>query len=430
MSFVESNLKKRQIPRSKQRGFIITIELILITTILVIGSFVGIVAIRDALVKHYAQKQSREVYVSDASGIVLGQAVDYDEHEAPRIPYIDRTAPVDADGIQRNYRALIGVRDDRFTGREPVYYHGLNCTGTPCIKASSDERADSYDIAGDGAAGAVGYLYALQGGPTYAIGSAPSGVQGYLYRQGAQACPYTPDQIQSRYISQKVVPGIPCENVSASSGSASADTTATATSSDATAVTDAYTDCIVGAPIGGVLSSCSCPSGYNEQNDVISAADAEIQQSIDAGITATLGFVKGLQPYQVGTICCQDGYALDDTGLGDTIAYAVIEPALQDLALDARKLARTLEAVSAALPNQQTTFQCFAGTPPAEPPAEPPSESPSVERTLVLKLAEPVTTPDDATQNALAPFTAPFRVNLPTNVADDNWIYIPPDGEG
>jgi hypothetical protein len=49
---------------------------------------------------------------------------------------------------------------------------------------------------------------------------------------------------------------------------------------------------------------------------------------------------------------------------------------------------------------------------------------------LVLKEAVEVTAPDDPTINAMAPFVAPFKVNLPADVGDDAWIYTLPGEEG
>ncbi len=204
--------------RQYQGGFIITLELILVSTILVIGTFIGVVALRDVLFKQYVEKQSRDIYVSDSNGLVLGQALSFDQHEAPRIPYIDRLVPpLSPDPAHRNYRALISIRDDRFTTREAVYYDGENCTGTPCIKAPSDEKEDNIGIDNVAATGAVGYLYKSQAGPTYAIGRSPNGITGYLFRDTGNACPISPDAVRSRYMSEKVVTGSPCESLETSS---------------------------------------------------------------------------------------------------------------------------------------------------------------------------------------------------------------------
>jgi hypothetical protein len=282
----QSNFAGRKPQRVKQKGFIITIELILISTVLVIGTFVGVVAIRDALFKQYIQKQSRDVYVTDSDGRVLGKAIDYDEHEAPRIPYIDRTVePASPDPAHRNYRALIGIRDDRFTSREPVYYDGANCTGTPCIKAPSDETADNVGIDNLSATGAVGYIYKLQDGPTYAIGRSPDGIKGYLFRETANSCPVSPELIQSRYISQKVVTGSPCEAVSVGTGGGDGDF-----------VADADTSCLVAAddPLG-LIPDCTCPAGFTDQNDVLRAADNE---SASLSRHCLLSYWVGVEQYR------------------------------------------------------------------------------------------------------------------------------------
>tara|TARA_R110001583_G_scaffold45508_2_gene143270 strand:+ start:177 stop:1484 length:1308 start_codon:yes stop_codon:yes gene_type:complete len=419
-----STFAGRKPPHAKQKGFIITIELILISTVLVIGTFVGVVAIRDALFKQYVQKQSREVSVYDANGLVLGKAVDYDEHEAPRIPYIDRTvAPLSPDPEHRNYRALIGIRDDRFTSREPVYYDGENCTGTPCIKASSDEAADNVGIENLSATGAVSYLYKMQGGPTYAIGRSPDGIKGFLFRETASACPVSPEAIKSRYMSQKVVTGSPCEAVGTAGGS-----TTTTTSTGEVYVADAYTDCLLGTPTTlGIVDACACPANYEQQNDVVTAAAAEIDASILVGLDSIRGFAKDVvnvvetAGVQVGTVCCPVGSVLSSTNLADTVAYTVVRDAAEATLTDARKLARTLETIDTNLTpgtivcieESQTTTPVQGGLP----------------RTLVLKEAIQVYAPDTA-ENALAPFTAPFNVSLPADVGDDAWVYTLPGQEG
>ena len=75
-----------------QAGFVITLELVLIFTILGIGLLVGLVAIRNALFKWFVNKQAQTVWVYDSSdpAKVLGPVRDFDEHEAPRLFYIDR----------------------------------------------------------------------------------------------------------------------------------------------------------------------------------------------------------------------------------------------------------------------------------------------------------------------------------------------------
>jgi len=234
-----------------EQGFIISLELILIFTILGIGLLVGIVAIRNALFVWWQNKQAQTVWVYDstpspAGPLILGPARDFDEHEAPRLFYIDRQVPwcvpfgaPDPPGCTdtiRNYRAFIGVRDDRFTTRSRVFYTELGCIGTPCIPSVSNEDADNLGVGiisinidnnNDGIvdnsstsrvqnAGGVGYLYALQQGPNYGVGAGIgpgyNGLRlpGTLYRQSPDSCT---DPVRSVWTSQDVVSGEPCLNL-------------------------------------------------------------------------------------------------------------------------------------------------------------------------------------------------------------------------
>ncbi len=398
---------------ARERGFVLTIELMLIITVLVIGSFVGLVAIRDSLVKRYVNQQSRESLVSDSNGRVLGKAIDYDEHEAPRVPYIDRTVPVDAGSIQRNYRVLIGVRDDRFTSREPVYYENPDCTGTPCIKSPSNELADSRDVGGDVNSGVTGYIYALQDGPTYAIGRSPDGIQGYLYRETPQACPITPENIQSRYISQKVVTGSPCEPIARDGG----------TSNTAGAyVADAYTDCLVGVDTSlGITNLCSCPQGFNDQGDILTNFTPQIDALLNNTVTTLNGELAlsgvSISTPDVGTLCCPAGSVLSEENLVETVVFNVLDYTVRELGLPPL----ALEPVQAILEPLSGTPVCVEDTQ---------NSSGYDGGNLILQLAEPVPSANDSTQNALEPFQAPFSVNLPADASEDSWYYIPPDGEG
>ena len=194
-----------------QAGFVITLELVLIFTILGIGLLVGLVAIRNALFKWFVNKQAQTVWVYDSSdpAKVLGPVRDFDEHEAPRLFYIDRNVTWQdsrGDPFTANFRAFVGVRGDRFTGRQRIFYENPDCSGLVCIQGAGVQSPDSR-LVGDvvdettpGAplptfdrvdrAGGVGYLYALQQGPTYGIGrDLGTGNQpGTLYRQTNVAC--------------------------------------------------------------------------------------------------------------------------------------------------------------------------------------------------------------------------------------------------
>ncbi len=227
-----------------QAGFIITLELVLIFTILGLGVMVGIVAIRNALFKFFLHKKSAEIYVVDsdpAGQKVLGKAFDLDEHEAPRLQFVDKG--VDFGGVTVNRRVIIGVRDDRFTTRHRIFYeNSANCGSTdlgggtcttascqPCIVENGNEEGDNLgigfaavdalDSGGDIAAvaapivqaGGIGYLYPMQGGPSYGIGrdvDSGTGLPGTLYRETVDSC--DPAAIRSVWTSQTVVSGEPC----------------------------------------------------------------------------------------------------------------------------------------------------------------------------------------------------------------------------
>lgn len=204
----------------KQAGFVLTIEAVLIATILGIGLFVGIVAVRDAIFKYKLSQQDQDFYVFDSTdpAIVIGKVSHFDEHEAPVVPFIDYGVRTDANGNPINHRALIGVRDDRFTSRQPIFYSGPACTGTPCIAGPSNEAAYNTGVDGIDETGGVGYLYGLQG-ITYGIGAGVAGaLKGRLYRQSTQAC--GAGNFSSFWDSQRVVTGAPCVNLAAAAGTA------------------------------------------------------------------------------------------------------------------------------------------------------------------------------------------------------------------
>ncbi len=215
--------------RHKQKGFIITLEAVLITSILGIGLLVGVVALRDALIKYWHANRNSDFVVVDSSTppVIIGSAIGFDEHEAPQVPFFDYDVGFDVDGDGaidnpgeiRNYRVLIGVRDDRFTSRQPLFYATSNCTlnagEAPCIAGAGDEGAYSTGIDDISGSGGVSYAFALQNGPTYAIGAGGGiGQQGRLYRQASRnACGL--GAIGSMWDSQRVVEGEPCIDLTA-----------------------------------------------------------------------------------------------------------------------------------------------------------------------------------------------------------------------
>ncbi|AOE83779.1 hypothetical protein [Pseudomonas sp. TCU-HL1] len=368
--------------RKAQGGFVITVELLLLITILVLGSLVGIVAIRDALVKRYVSQQSQKAIVVDAQGKALGEAADFDEHDAPRLFYIDRSQ-------DRNYRALIGVRDDRFTTREPLYYAGNSCEGDPCIKAVSDESTDNRGVDGISGSGSVSYFNALQGQPNYAVGQGASGLPGALFRETTQSCPIEIADIGSRWVSQKVVAGSPCEAVSL----------------DAIGTEPAYSACLVSVP-----EPCDCPAGYEDEGDVLDNYLPAINALLDTTLV-TLNSVllltgQQLDPIEVGTLCCPQAMALQESDLVNAAVYSAITQVLDSARID-QQLRATLDDLLAPL---KSDILC--------------------EAFVQLQATEPVADPNDPTQNALEAFTAPFRVNLPAAAGDGAWRSVPPTGEG
>lgn len=219
-----------------QAGFIITLELVLIFTILGLGLTVGIVAIRNALFKFFLTKRAAAIYVVDsdpAGQKVLGKALDLDEHEAPRLQFVDSN--VDFGGVTVNRRVILGVRDDRFTSRHRIFYEDSTDCGNAvaatnvCIVSNGNEDGDnrgtgvialdlldsaSGTVSGSAEllqAGGIGYLYPMQGGPSYGIGrdvDSGTGFPGTLYREDTPLC--DPAQIRSVWTSQEVVSGEPC----------------------------------------------------------------------------------------------------------------------------------------------------------------------------------------------------------------------------
>lgn len=388
---LQFNSKHRQASKQSktvlrhQGGFIITIELLLIVTILVIGLLVGIVAIRDALVKRHVAQQAQKTYIVDSKGAVLGEATGYDEHDAPRVFYVDRSQ-------DENYRVLIGIRDDRFTSREPIYYATNNCTGDPCIKSTSNESSDSRGVSQLAHTGSVSYFNALQNGPNYAIGKGANGLKGFLYRETLNECPAEARDIASRWISQKVVKGEPCEPFSfEESGGQS----------------DAYTACLVSN-----LSSCQCPASYNDQGDILDNYLPLIEQQVSQLVTSInlLLVVTGQQidTVEIGTLCCEEGTQLSDAGLIDAVTYIVVDSLLEQIVFPT--VGNLKEQIQAIIEPLQRPIVCDAF--------------------VELKLAESVPAPGDSSQNALEVFKAPFAVNLPSDAGSDTWYSTPPDGEG
>ncbi|MGB1290843.1 MAG: hypothetical protein ACPG5Z_01865 [Pseudoalteromonas sp.] len=390
----------------KQQGFVLTIELILITTILIIGSIGGIVALRNALVKQHFAQQEQEVVVLDGNNRPLGKMISFDEHEAPLVAYVDRTATAVQVGLtSANYRVLIGIRDDRFTTREPIYYDAPNCTGNPCIKSTSDESSDSTGLSGIRTTGVVSYFNALQGGPNYAIGSSFDGIKGDLFRSTTEQCPASINEIQSRYVSQKVVSGSPCEDFSVEKSQAD-------------------TSCLVGIEAtGGLLGlgtviddvePCNdCPSGMESQQDILDNY-LPIVEPLVSSTLSTLGML-GVVPrvdVTLGEICCPAGTRLeDDNNIVNSIVFIVLKNVLNLFGIDVSSNQLVVDTLG-LLGIQEGVLNCVAD--------------------VQLQQAEEVPDNNDPSSNALESYIAPFKIKLNQSPAmqSDQWYYIPPDGEG
>jgi len=375
----------REVHLQKQGGFVITLELIIIISILGFGTLVGIVMIRDALVKHYVAKQASETLVADSAGRVLGEAIDFDEHDAPRIFLVDRT-------LETPYRTLIGVRDDRFTSREAIYYSGSNCTGIPCIKTISDETTSSRGTDFLSGTGNVSYLNALQSGPNYAVGRGGQGLPGILFRESALMCPVLPSQLNSRWMSQKVVSGEPCESVQLE---------------DETR-TRPFTGCLIDVP----LTQCDCPDSTEDQGDILSLYAVPIETLLDSTIVTinTALLLTGLQlpSVNIGKICCPAGNDLEEGNLVNGVVFLVLDRLVSELNLAAFPLIQ--QTISTILAPLEGDLSC---------------SSP-----IILKSADSVPNPNDPNSNVLGNFTTPFWVNLP-GAETGVWYTVPPTaGEG
>jgi hypothetical protein len=187
-------------------GFILSLEAVLLFCLLGIGLLVGVVVLRDVLVKYYLSRQDDRFLIADSSEPpkLIGNAVGFDEHDAPQVIFVDYhdadTNPL-PNGF--NFRTLIGVRDDRFTSRQPVFYATPNCSAAPvCIARPGSEQAHSLIASLTGTTGSISYLNALQGnGPSYAVGRdlSVSAAQDLLYRSSATQCDV---ELLSMWVSQ------------------------------------------------------------------------------------------------------------------------------------------------------------------------------------------------------------------------------------
>ena len=380
-----------------QQGYILTIELILIITILIIGSIGGVILVRDALIKRHQTKVDNQITVVDANNRPLGIAVSFDEHQAPLIFYTDR-------GANNTYRALIGIRDDRFTSREAVYYDAPNCQGNPCLKGLSDEATDSQGVSKLNNTGNVSYINALQQGPNYAIGQLGNSVIGQLLRSTPQQCPANSEQILSRYVSQKVVTGSPCESFEIDKQPAD--------SSCLVGVT-ALVNPLLGTSDQGLSQSCdTCQTGYESQGDILDLYLPQVEPLLTTALNAlSLVGIGTNVDIELGTICCPEGTRLeDDENIVETLVFTILQT--------------TFELVGIDLVNNLIISETLSliGIEPGITYCKTSLNLVNAEQVINITTGEP----------ALSSLTPPFKVLLPVHSGQNRttWIHTPPKGEG
>ncbi|WP_024593642.1 MULTISPECIES: hypothetical protein [unclassified Pseudoalteromonas] len=380
-----------------QQGYILTIELILIITILIIGSIGGVILVRDALIKRHQTKVDNQITVVDANNRPLGIAVSFDEHQAPLIFYTDR-------GANSTYRALIGIRDDRFTSREAVYYDAPNCQGNPCLKGLSDEATDSQGVSKLNNTGNVSYINALQQGPNYAIGQLGNTVIGQLLRSTPQQCPANSEQILSRYVSQKVVTGSPCESFEIDKQPADSSCLVGLTA--------------LGRPLVGTdgrelaLSCDTCQAGYESQGDILDLYLPEVESLLKDALKALKFVLIGTNfDIELGTICCPEGTRLEeDENIVETLVFTILQTTFELAGIDLVNNLIISETLS------------LIGIEPGITYCKTSLNLVNAEQVINITTGEP----------ALSSLTPPFKVLLPVHSSQNSttWIHTPPKGEG
>ncbi|MBH0047340.1 hypothetical protein [Pseudoalteromonas sp. NZS11_1] len=380
-----------------QQGYILTIELILIITILIIGSIGGVILVRDALIKRHQTKVDNQITVVDANNRPLGIAVSFDEHQAPLIFYTDR-------GANNTYRALIGIRDDRFTSREAVYYDAPNCQGNPCLKGLSDEATDSQGVSKLNNTGNVSYINALQQGPNYAIGQLGNTVIGQLLRSTPQQCPANSEQILSRYVSQKVVTGSPCESFEIDKQPADSSCLVGLTA--------------LGRPLVGTdgrelaLSCDTCQAGYESQGDILDLYLPEVESLLKDALKALKFVLIGTNfDIELGTICCPEGTRLEeDENIVETLVFTILQTTFELAGIDLVNNLIISETLS------------LIGIEPGITYCKTSLNLVNAEQVINITTGEP----------ALSSLTPPFKVLLPVHSSQNSttWIHTPLKGEG
>lgn len=333
--------------KNKQDGFVITTTMVVMFTLIVIGLFVGLSSVKNAWVKKRVFENSIDVFVVTETGTVLGKAVDFDEHETPLVPFVDYDVP-GSNGSPANYRVLVGVRDDRFTSRERVYYpNSLNCTGQPCIFVPSTETSGNTSVNSEGidkitGTGGVSYQLATQAGGgvgtryNYAIGSSNGGLPGHLLRQTDTSCVVNiPDPTQDTYISfwqsQRVV-----EEGGTDSGGGTNPPCYQELFAKAAVVEDLFLRC------QGTWASnncCSSPGKVLPNGSICPSDPIQVCQNIPLGnCSCPPGYSSA--DNQSGW-CCPDGSSATSNGQCQQLAQTLFLPEAGDF----------LEALSVGSPN-------------------------------------------------------------------------------
>ncbi len=116
--------------RSHQRGFVISLEFVVIFTILFLALLAGCVVVRNGIIQAAVARARSEVFVKDGQFHVIAKPVSYDLCEAPQLLCRDPgyPSPVDPDpGPSAGLNALVGVRPDRFVTRNRIYFSEPGC---------------------------------------------------------------------------------------------------------------------------------------------------------------------------------------------------------------------------------------------------------------------------------------------------------------
>ena len=160
--------------RQRQAGFVITVELLLIFTVVVIAVVVALAAVRNALLDSGVFLRRPLVFDSSATPRLVGKVLDLDDSEAARVLRRDPN-----NGLP----VLLGVRVDRFASHTPIFYALDGCLGAAYVHDPSsfgavldpevEERFGFFDEL-------QGVVYAVGAGGT--TGPASPFGPGLLYR--------------------------------------------------------------------------------------------------------------------------------------------------------------------------------------------------------------------------------------------------------